>query len=301
MNNRFTQLLGSLMLATLLSNPLWAGEQENTSVAQARQQAEQTTSDLTQDQREQIVAEALEALNQTIAALHALDQNDSKAALEALEKATGKLDLLLARKPELALAPVDVRVFTTDLYASTTAIEEARDAALSALKDGDVQQARHILAGLASEVEIQVVNLPMGTYPAAIKAISPLIDAGKLQEAKTALQATLNTLVINSSVIPLPLLRAQLMLEAAEKLAEDKERSQQDSMDLHTLLDSARDQLELAEALGYGKKARFKPMYEQIELIHKKTRGSKSGTGFFDKIKAALNALQEEQKEKSEK
>ncbi len=299
MNNRLTQLLRGLLLAALISSPVWADE--NTSVAQARQKADQTTSDLTQDQREQIVAEALEALNQTIAALHALDQKDSKAALEALEKATGKLDLLLARKPELALAPVDVRVFTTDLYASTTAIHEARDAALSALKDGDVQQARQILAGLASEVEIQVVNLPMGTYPAAIKAISPLIDTGKLEEAKAGLQATLNTLVIESSVIPLPLLRAQLMLEAAEKLAEDKERSQQDSMDLHTLLDSARDQLELAEALGYGKKEQFEPMYEQIALIHKKTRGNKSGTGFFDKIKQALQSLREEHKEKSEK
>ncbi len=286
-------ILAALLLALFL--PLAQAEQDNASVSAANEKAEQATSDLTRDEREQIVAEALEALNLTVRALHALDDQDSKAALKALEQASGKLDVLLARKPELSLAPVDVRVFTRDLHASTTAIEEARKSALRSLNNGDVQQARQILQGLASEVEIQVVNLPMGTYPSAIQAVVPLIDSGRVDQARAALQAVLNTLVIESTVIPLPLLRAQLMLEAAEVLAENPERTNDQSMDLHTLLDSAREQLRLAEALGYGRSEQFEPMYEQIELIHEKTRDNQSGSGFFDKIKQALSTLQQEQ------
>ena len=67
-----------------------------------------------------------------------------------------------------------------------------------------MQQARALLSGLASESELQVTNLPLATYPAAIKAVAPLIDAGKKDEAKAALQLALNTLVVERFITPLP-------------------------------------------------------------------------------------------------
>ena len=36
-------------------------------------------------------------------------------------------------------------------------------------------------------------QIPLATYPAAIKAVAPLIDAGHMEEAKAALEAALNT------------------------------------------------------------------------------------------------------------
>jgi len=73
------------------------------------------------------------------------------------------------------------------------------------LKKGRVQDARALVSGLASEIIIEVVNIPLATYPDAIKAVVPLIEAGKVKEAKAALVAALNTLVITRHIIPLPM------------------------------------------------------------------------------------------------
>ncbi|MGS8570856.1 YfdX family protein, partial [Salmonella enterica subsp. enterica serovar Braenderup] len=59
-------------------------------------------------------------------------------------------------------------------------------------------------------------NIPLASYPAAVKAVVPLIDQGKIEEAKAALQSALNTLVEERSVLPLPVLRAKLLLKRAE-------------------------------------------------------------------------------------
>lgn len=119
-------------------------------------------------------------------------------------------------------------------------------------------------------------------------AIVPLIDDGKVEEAKRSLQLALNTLVVTEEIIPLPILRAQTLLKKAEELAENDERTIKQNDDLAAMLDDARTQVELAEALGYGKKRQFKPILEQVSAIEKKTQGGKSGTGFFDKIKEKL-------------
>jgi hypothetical protein len=68
-----------------------------------------------------------------------------------------------------------------------------------------------------------VTELPLATYPAAIRAVAPLIDAGKTAEAEAALYAALNTLVIETYVVPLPRVRAQAMLREAEKLGCEKQ------------------------------------------------------------------------------
>ena len=134
-----------------------------------------------------------------------------------------------------------------------------------------------------------MTNIPLATYPAAIKTIAPLIDAGKIDEAKTALQTALNTLVIQSFITPLPKIRAEAMLGEAEKLAEKSDRKDEENKKLKDLVESARRELQLGEALGYGNKNDYQPLYAQLDEIQKKTEGGKSGKGFFDKIKESLS------------
>jgi hypothetical protein len=112
---------------------------------------------------------------------------------------------------------------------------------------------------LASEIVIAVTNIPLASYPAAVKAVVPLIDQGKIEEAKAALQLALSTLVETLSVIPLPILRAKLLVKRAEPLTEDGQRSEASNERLQTLLNEARQQLEMAELLGYGKRRTLSP------------------------------------------
>jgi soluble cytochrome b562 len=145
---------------------------------------------------------------------------------------------------------------------------------------------------MASEMVIESINIPLATYPDAIKDIVPLIDKGKIKEAKAALQTALNTLVVvEEAVIPLPVMRAKAMLKEAEALAENKDRKGEDNKKLTDYLDDAQTQLKIAEILGYGDNKGFEPMYEQLDSIKEKTKDGKSGTGFFDKISEQVSKI----------
>jgi len=231
------------------------------------------------------------ALAETEKALKALNDGKTDEALKALEKATGKLELILARDPGLALVPVSVDMVTYDLYADVDTVKAVIKEAREALDEGRVQQARRLMSSLASEVVINTTNIPLATYPDAIKAISPLLDKGETEKAKAALQAALNTLVVTTDVVPLPLLRSQYMLARAEKLAEKKERSEEDDKALNDLLQAADQELKLAEVLGYGSRQDFKPLHEQIGIIREKAAGGNSGKGWFDELKKRLSDL----------
>lgn len=260
-------------------------------VTEVQPEVQKETDSQAADKRKQVLDEAVSALSLTKSALAALDGKDTARALATLAEVTGKLELIVAREPTLALAGVDVRTIVHDLFANTETIEAMTDEALDALKHGEVQQARHVLALLASEIVITVTSIPLASYPAAVKAVVPLIDQGKIEEAKAALQSALSTLVEERSVLPLPVLRAKLLLKRAEPLVEDGQRSEASNERLETLLNEARQQLEMAELLGYGKRKDFELLYAELKKIKEKTGGGGCGKGWLDEVKAKLSRL----------
>ncbi|NIA00610.1 hypothetical protein [Massilia sp. CCM 8734] len=72
--------------------------------------------------------------------------------------------------------------------------------------------------------------------------------------------------------------------------AEQKQRVLVMQARLTQNIGAAREQLKIAELLGYGDKKDYKPMYQQIDELDKKTAGGKSGAGWFDKIRQQLAA-----------
>jgi hypothetical protein len=240
------------------------------------------------EKRVSLLADAVLALDATRNALTALDKGDKTTALAALERASGKLDLVISREPRLAFAPVEVSTTILDLYAIPDTVKAVVKEAKDDLSDNQVQQARHLVSDLASEANIHVVGIPLATYPAAIKAVAPLIDAGKTQDAKAALEAALNTLVIETDVVPLPSVRAQALLRQAEQLATKNTRKQEDNQKVHSLIDATRIEIQLAEALGYGTKDSYKPLYAQLDDIQKKTNNGRFGRGLFAKLEQSL-------------
>lgn len=297
-------LLGVSLLISLgglgLAIPSFAAESALPTKPQAQSEATQSvqskvdkqTVDAGVEKRKKLIADATAALAETHKALKALENKKNAEALKALAEVTGKLDLIVARDPKLAQAPVDVEIVTYDLLTNLDTIKEVIKDAKAYLNDGEIQKARPLVANLASEIQFRTIYIPLASYPAAIKAIAPLIDAGKIDEAKAGLQAALNTLVVTTDdVIPLPKLRAEQLLKQAQDLAEKKDRSKEENDKLANTLQGAREQLQMAELLGYGKKKDYKPMYEQISEIETKSAGGKSGTGWFDKVKQQLTDL----------
>jgi YfdX protein len=246
------------------------------------------TQEQTAEKRRTLMADATSAIGETQNALKQLDDGKKKEALAALERATGKLDIILARDPSLTLAPAGVSVVTVDLQGGIEAAKQLRKQAVDLMNQGRVQEARHLVKNLASETVVTVANIPLATYPIAIKDAVKLIDDNKVDEAKRVLQTALNTQVLTETTIPLPVVSAQEALKQAETLAEKKDRTKEDNSALKASLDKARRQLELAQALGYGTKKDFDKMYQQLTEVEEKTADDKFGTGFFAKIKASI-------------
>jgi hypothetical protein len=152
-------------------------------------------------------------------------------------------------------------------------------------KHGEVQQARHVLALLASEIVITVTSIPLASYPAAVKAVVPLIDQGKIEEAKAALVSAQHAgrgAQRASAARP----ACEAAPEARRALVEDGQRSEASNERLETLLNEARQQLEMAELLGYGKRKDFEPLYAELKKIKEKTGG---GCGKAGSMKSRQN------------
>jgi hypothetical protein len=261
-------------------------DEKATRVETNKRSAQKTT-----DKRKEIVSEAVSTLRETQDALKLLDEGKNKEALAAVERATGKLEIVLARDPKVSLVPIDVRVITRDIYGTLDEIKKAKQEAQKALNEGRVQDARNVLSGLASETVISTSNIPLATYPSALKKAAKFIDENKISEAKGVLQTALDTLVVTDVVVPLPVVGARINLEDAEALSEKKTRTDKENTQLAQLVATADTQIKYAEELGYGKRADFDAFHKQIEEIKKKTAGGKSGQNFFDQIKTYIESM----------
>jgi hypothetical protein len=238
--------------------------------------------------RAALLQDAQTAVSEARSALAALDGGDTKTALADLEQASGKLELVVTRDPNLAFAPVSVNTVVYDLYATPDAVTAIVKQARGDLADDRVQQARQELKYLASEADIQVTELPLASYPAAIKAVAPLIDQGKTQEAKAALEAALNSVVVDTVAIPLPRVRAEALLTLAQQIASKPNRTQADDQKARMLIAEARNQIQLAEALGYGSKADYKPLYSEMDNLQKAAESGRAKPGMFDELRDSL-------------
>lgn len=290
--------LNKLFLTALTAAGLAAGvalaadgdkptQAEQKATAAVQSGVQDKVQDIAREKRDTLIEEAVDALAKTAQALAALDKGNSDESLKLLAEATGKLEIVVAAHPDLAVAPVAVEIEAYDVYADLPSIFEARRVATHYLVDGRIQNAREIIEPLRSEMIIRVTGIPLATYPDAIKAVVPLIKEGKAEEAKAALQTALSTLVVEETVVPLPILRAQLLIEQAAQLAENK-RSKDEQANLTVFIDAAVYQLALAEALGYGDPATYLVFAAEIAKVTDLLSDRKAHKGAFDKLQGDM-------------
>jgi len=289
-------LLAIILVAGLAGPDGAVASQEAKSSEQKQVQGEvdKATEATIDEARAKMVKEAIAAVDMARKALALLSEEEPKTveAIAELEKAVGKLEIQIARDPGLAMVPVAVEAHSLDVLTQVGTVEKIADRAKDALDDGRIQEARRLLDGLASEYVVSTRLMPLATYPDAIRKAVPLIDAGKIDEAKMQIQSALNLLYVDESIYPLPVLRVQEMLAMAETLAEKPDRSEGESTRLVNLLEAAREEIEFGMALGYYDKDAAKPIMKEIEKLEARTdKGRETNENSFDKIKKLLSDI----------
>ena len=300
---RKAAFVASTALALILSTiPVaWAqdtGADEAVQRAENRAQvAEAVTSETDAqlaDSRAGLIDEAIEAIAETRRAIDAIGSGDVDAAIDALAIATGKLETVIAREPEMAFAPVAVDYVTYDVLGSVQSIRDIGNRVEDLVEDGRFQDARAILSNFASEIVIQTTSLPLATYPDAILEATALLDDGRTDEALTVLNTALGTLVVTETAIPLPPLRAEAMIAAAKDLlADDTTETDEAGLTARDYVEAARQELQVAEALGYGRKKDFEDLHDALDELDRLIEAREDTGGIFETIADRFKDLRE--------
>ena len=244
--------------------------------AEARQQAEQT-----------LDRDAISTIEETQRAIDAINANTISEALSALERASGKINVLLARNAATALIPVSSEVVVFDTAPEDLdSIVEIADAADAAMVLDDYPAARALLYGLMSELRVRIYNLPLATYPAALTEAARLIDQKNKDEARLVLMAALGTLVVIDEVTPLPLIVARVAINEAQA------RRDTDKAAAQAFLETARYELDRAMALGYAAQdPEYKALKDEISNLQKQLKNNEDTTSVFSKLRERMSAL----------
>jgi hypothetical protein len=243
------------------------------------------------EQQDRVSNEAIEVVKGVTEVVKLLkEKKEKEELLEKIAQIVGKLEVLIARDPNLRLVPVDIRQQVIDYNGTPDDVEVVKSEVVALIKNGEVQLARDLMLNLASELDIFITALPIGTYPVVLKAVVPLIENGKYEEAHQLLKEALETLVVEKVVLPLPILRAEQAVIRASELTKGKEDA--DKEELKKLVEFAKAQLELAQALGYGRiEEDYKELFEEIEKIEKILAEDKSTKDIFETLKAKLSSF----------
>jgi hypothetical protein len=260
--------------------------QRNRAEQQARPDLEKWRKEGEQQALKALDKDAIAAIEQTAQAIDSIAAGKTADALKGIEEATGKVNIVLARNPELALIPVSVEALIIDTAPrDIDDIEKLADAADKAMLVDDFPTARALLGALRSEVRVRTYNLPLGIYPTALQEAARLLDKDS-QAASIALLAALNTLVTVDQVTALPLLVAQEAINQAQTAAQkDKNAAQK-------VVEAAEFELNRAMALGYaGQDPEYPALKDDISNLKKQLKGSEDTTSAFSKLKARLGAF----------
>jgi len=239
----------------------------------------------------------MSGLRDTIMALRALRTNNKAAAKQALESATKSFDAALKKNPKLDLVPVDERIIVNDFTGDAKLVKHIIDASISLLKDNDTQAARAMLTPLEDQMTISTQYLPMKLYPEATKQAQKDLAKGDTKAAFTDIVTALNSVVLKSVIIPIPLLTAQDMVAEASTLGKkDKKMALK-------LLSSAQDELEKAVLLGYTKRhaQAYKSLNNEIKSIKHAIDGGNSVVKMYEHIKNSFESLLKIQRKESHK
>jgi len=276
------RFLSSIVVAGLIATSSFAADAQTNAISHNAVTKAETKLQNTNS----LVKEAVLALKYTNDAVIYLNKKDKKRALSSLKKAIGELTITLNTPNAPYLLPVDMDIEASEYLGTIANISKQITAAKVALSANKIPVARDILNALKSEIDIHTINIPLATYPDAIKLAVKYINEGKISEAKDVLAMALNTLVNVDTIIPIPILKAQELVRVASK---------SNKKDALKYLDEAKRQLKIAELLGYTSTSNttYEMLKKEINKVEAKIKGNKNTTSIFEDLKQKLEEFKE--------
>jgi hypothetical protein len=261
--------------------PTTSAHSREQTAAAARPEVEKQRQEAEQQAKNGLDPDAIAAIQETQQAVKAIADGKTNEALAAIERASGKINVAVARSPATALLPVEAQVIVIDAAPTgVKAISQIAKRAEIAIGDKDYPAARVLLRSLCSEIRVRTYHIPLATYPASLAEAARLLDQKKTGEASDVLMTALNTLVVIDRVTPLPLVVAQAAIESAQaESSKDKNAAQ-------ALLATAKLELNRAKELGYaGNDPEYTALNQSVSELEKQLKGTEDTASAFSRLK----------------
>jgi ribosomal protein S20 len=203
--------------------------------------------------------------------------------------ALGKLEVILSAEDSPKLLPIDNQIRVYSFIGSAEDVKKTVKTVKALLSVNKIQEARELLSTLQSEIDVGVVNLPLATYPDALKLASKHILEGKTKEAKEILKLALSTFTEVHQIIPLSLINTNHLVSLASDVAKkDKELALK-------YLKGASDELDKSEALGYISESSttYNELHKLIEEVEKEIKGPNKAEKLFKDLSEKLKEFKE--------
>jgi len=247
----------------------------------------QTLDDLVRIERADILEEAVSVIDETQNAIDYLEDENGERAKQAIERALGKLEAALVIEPNAVNLPVAANAEIYSLITDKTTLETLKKSITTAVEQGDFQRARELMVDLQSEIRLETINLPLETHGIALRSAIKFIDEEKYTEAREVLRVAMNTLVVVERRIPIPLLNAELLVDESALVVES------DPETALGMLSEAREQIEIAELLGYGFVATsdYQDLFTELTELEDKINDKKNTDQAYEDLAQTIEDL----------
>jgi len=236
-----------------------------------------------------VIKQAAEVVRETRKAVELLKEGKGQKAEEILERIEGKLKLLID-KYGLKKLPLDVEVVVYTGVEDLKKAQEYNKRAKELIVKNDFVNGRLILNLLRDEVDVITTYIPLYVYKDAIDLASKMLKNGNAKSSLLALQSAINTLEVETEIIPKPILEAQYLLGEAQKIyKQNPERAT-------AFIKQSEYNLKLAVALGYvSSPEELKTLLEKLENLKKAVEtGAATTEEQFKKSKEAMERFRKE-------
>jgi ribonuclease HII len=273
-------IVSTLLSSLLLTNTIFAKSDTELTSKEVSKNAVEIATKKAENNQVKLIQEALNSLEIATKALKNLEDNKKDEAKKNIELALGKLEVILTSKDVPKLLPIKNRLIVKNFIGGAKEVESALKKVKILIDNGKIQEAGELLISLQSELDIVTVNLPLSTYPDALKLASKYLIEGEIEEAKDTLKLALSSFANIQTIIPIPLINTvELVAVASNKAKENRDLALK-------YLSSAHDELNKAEKLGYISKSTttYKELHTLIEGVEKEVKGPNKAEKLFDEL-----------------
>ncbi|HIP86177.1 MAG TPA: YfdX family protein [Aquifex sp.] len=258
-----------------------------TQPTQGYSQALKTTVDqLKHLELSKIIKEASIAVWETKRVVDLLQKGDRDEALTALRRVYSLLEKL-EREYGAKRFPVDMEFVEFSAKLDLEQAQSYNHRVKKLTEENDFVSARFLLNLLRDEIDIITTYLPLDVYKYAINLAIKLVENGKIKSAIMALESALSTLEVETAVVPKPPLKAQVLVNLAQKLYKIDPNS------ALKFVEKAQEEVKMAVALGYARSEKdLEPIIKTLTELRKAIKERLANVGEkFDETKQKLQEL----------